>query len=110
MSCTRVDGEVLRLHFNFRIGADDREVAEECKFGPCACTSISGLVPTIPKLLRNVSSGLVLTLQFQIVFSGPEVLEGCKFAPCAYTSVTRCLMSLTWAIKQKALGRVRAPT
>ena len=75
----------------------------------CACTSISGLVPTIPKLLLNVSSGLVLTLQFRIVVSGPEVADECQFGPCAYTSVTRCLMSLSRAIKQIALNRVGTP-
>ena len=33
--------EVLRLHFNFRIGAVVPEVSDECKFGPCAYTSVS---------------------------------------------------------------------
>ena len=77
--------EVLRLHFNFRIGADVPEVAVEGKFGPCAYTSISDC------------------------FLGPEVADECKFGPCAYTSVFRCLMSLTWAIKQIAVGRVGTP-
>ena len=40
----------------------------------CACTSISGLVPSFPKLLSKVSSGLVLTLQFLIVFSVQKLL------------------------------------
>ena len=52
----------------------------------------------------NVSSGLVLSLQFRI-----EVADECKFGPCAYTSVSKCLMSLTWAIKQIAVGRVGTP-
>ena len=77
--------EVLRLHFNFRIGADVPEVAVEGKFGPRAYTSISECS------------------------LGPEVADECKFGPCAYTSVSRCLMSLTWAIKQIAVGRVGTP-
>ena len=75
----------------------------------CACTSISGLVPTFPKLLLNVSSGLVRTLQFRIVVSGPEVADECQFGPCACISVSGCLMSLTWAIKQIVVGRVGSP-
>ena len=77
--------EVLRLHFNFRIGADVPKVAVEGKFGPRAYTSIS-------------ECSLV-----------PEVADECKFGPCAYTSVSRCLMSLTWAIKQIAVSRVGTP-
>ena len=50
------------MHFNFRIGADDPEVADECKFGPCAYISISGLLSPVQKLLMNASSGLVLAL------------------------------------------------
>ena len=77
--------EVLRLHFNFRFGADVPKVAVEGKFGPRAYTSIS-------------ECSLV-----------PEVADECKFGPCAYTSVSRCLMSLTWPIKQIAVGRVGTP-
>ena len=49
--------EVLRLHFNFRIGADVPKVAVEGKFGPRAYTSIS-------------ERSLV-----------PEVADECKFGP-----------------------------
>ena len=41
VTCRPMQTGCLALHFNSRIGADDPEVADECKFGPCAFTSIS---------------------------------------------------------------------
>ena len=46
---------------------------------------------------------------FRIGADDPEVAVECKFEHKAYTSVSGCLMSLTWAIKQIAVGRVGTP-
>ena len=55
--------EVLRVHLNFKIGADVPEVAVEGKFGPCVYIFNFCLLSPLQKLLMNASSGFVLTLQ-----------------------------------------------
>ena len=49
-----VDSEVLCLQFIFRIVPSHREVADGCKFGPCASTSISGGLVSLTWAIKQI--------------------------------------------------------
>ena len=83
------------MHFNFRIGVDDPEVAVECKFGPCACTSVSGCLMSLTWAIKQIAVGRVGT---------PILRGGCSdhvLAQARLTGLLRCMSDLVGAILRR---------